>query len=61
MINSFNVRQSFYQREESVTYNGIPGSLWVRWCDHKFAGRTFVVGKRPTRSQVIASFDTTQD
>ena len=61
MIDSFDVRQWFYEREEFVAYNGIVGWLWVRWCDHKFAGRTFVAGKRPTRSQVIASFDTTQD
>jgi len=58
MIRSFDVRQSFYEREESVTYNGIVGSLWVLWYDHKFSGRTFVAGKRPTRSQVIESFDT---
>ena len=53
MIHSFDVRQSFYQREESITYNGVWGSLWVLWYDHKFCGRTFVAGRRPTRSQVI--------
>ncbi len=58
MIQSFIVRQSFYVREGSVTYNGIAGSLWVLWRDHRFCGRTFVAGKRPTRSRVIESFDT---
>lgn len=56
MIRSFNVRQSFYEREESVTYNGVFGSLWVLWYDHTFCGRTFVAGRRPTRLQVIESF-----
>ena len=55
MIKSFDVRQLFYQREESITYNGIAGSLWVLWYDHKFCGRTFVAGARPTRLQVIES------
>ena len=55
MIKSFNVRRSFYQREGSITYNGVAGSLWVLWCDHKFCGRTFVAGARPTRLQVIES------
>ncbi|CAB4147465.1 hypothetical protein UFOVP1017_30 [uncultured Caudovirales phage] len=55
MIKSFNVRQSFYQREASIVYNGVAGSLWVLWYDHKFCGRTFVVGARPTRLQIIES------
>jgi len=57
MINSFGVRQfSFYERQESITYNGVSGSLWVLWYDHEFCGRTFVAGRRPTRRHVIESF-----
>jgi hypothetical protein len=56
MINSFDFRQSFYERQESIVYNGVSGSLWVLWHDHKFCGRTFVAGRRPTRFQVIESF-----
>jgi hypothetical protein len=55
MIQSFDTKRSFYQREETVTYNGTRGSLWVRWIDHAFAGRSFVAGRTPTRLQVIES------
>lgn len=55
MIKSFNTKRSFYQREESITDNGVLGSLWVRWIDHGFCGRSFVPGAAPTRLQVIES------
>lgn len=55
MIQSFDTKRSFYQREESVTYNRTHGSLWVRWIDNRFCGRSFVPGAAPTRLQVIES------
>jgi hypothetical protein len=55
MIKSFDTKRSFYEREESITYNGQQGSLWVLWVRHQFAGRTFVPGSRPTREQVMES------
>ena len=55
MIKSFSTKRSFYQREETVTYNGTRGSLWVLWIDHAFAARSFVAGRTPTRLQVIES------
>ena len=55
MIQSFDTKRSFYQREEFVTDNGTRGSLWVRWIDNRFCGRSFVAGFAPTRLQVIES------
>ena len=55
MIKSFDTKLSFYEREESITYNGQKGSLWVLWVRHQFAGRTFVPGANPTREQVRES------
>ena len=52
MIKSFDTTRSFYEREESITYNGTVGSLWVLWVRNQFCGRTFVPGSRPTREQV---------
>lgn len=58
MIQSFNTKRSFYEREESTTdsgYDETRGSLWVRWIDNRFCGRSFVAGSAPTRLQVIKS------
>jgi hypothetical protein len=55
MIKSFETKRSFYEREESITYNGQSGSLWVLWIRNQFAGRTFVPGSRPTRERVMES------
>ena len=57
MIKSFDTKQSSYEREESISYNGTWGSIWVRYENHHFSGRNFVPGSRPTREQVIDAFD----
>ena len=55
MIKSFNTKISYYEREESITYNSQRGSLWVLWVRNQFAGRTFVPGSHPTRERVRES------
>ena len=55
MIKSFDTKRSFYEREEAKTDDGTFGSLWVRWIDNRFCGRSFVAGRTPTRRQVIES------
>ena len=55
MIKSFQTKISFYQREESITYYGTFGSLWVLWVRNHFCGCTFVPGSRPTRERVMES------
>ena len=55
MIKSFHTTRSFYEREESMIYNGTFGSLWVLWVKNQFCGRTFVPGSRPTRERVRES------
>jgi len=55
MIKSFYTKLSFYERLESITYNGTFGSLWVLWVQNGFCGQTFVPGSRPTREQVRES------
>ena len=57
MIKSFETKKSSYQREESISYNGTWGSVWVRYEHHQFCGRNFVPGSRPTREQVADAFD----
>lgn len=55
MIKSFYTKLSFYERQESITYCGTFGSLWVLWVKNQFCGCNFVPGRRPTRERVRES------
>ena len=50
-----------YERDQVCRYNGKSGSIWVRRFQRKggseFGGRVFVLGARPTRNDVLESFN----
>jgi hypothetical protein len=57
---NFETMHATYECEESLNYNGVNGSLWVRRVSGQFTGRAFVAdsiaGTRSTRADVVEAF-----